>query len=173
MQEPIIGFEVAKLAKNKGFKELCLNYYFEDGELRENMLNTTNGYYGEEVTFEYEDLIENWNDGFLTKKDGSRCFGCSKSNGYLETYSAPTQALLQKWLREVHEVHVEIIVNYEQRNQTRSYRVGIIHITQLSSRRFLQTTFIRPENDKNEFIEFSTYEEALEDGLFEALKLIK
>lgn len=80
---------------------------------------------------------------------------------------------IQKWLREVHEVHVQIIVNYEQRNQTRSYRVGIIYITQLSDRRFLQTTFIRPENDKNEFIEFSTYEEALEDGLFKALQLIQ
>lgn len=153
MQESIVGFELAKLAKDKGFKELCLNYYFEDGELRENILNTTNGYYGEEVTFEYEELIENWNDGFLTKKDGSRCFGCNKSNGYLETYSAPTQALLQKWLREIYEVHIviqKVIGNRGAKIESKSYIF-----------------------ERNPWKTYPTYEEALEDGLFETLKLIQ
>lgn len=154
MQEQIVGFEVAKLAKDKGFKERCLNFYFEDGELRENILNTTNGYYGEEVTFEYEDLIENWNDGYLTKKDGNRCFGCSKSKGYLETYSAPTQALLQKWLREKHNVHIAIKTGYD----------GTFIITIYNMN--------KPQKANQNFYEYSAYEEALEAGLLKALKLI-
>jgi len=153
MQEQIVGFEVAKLAKDKGFKELCLNYYFEDGELRENILNTTHGYYGEEVTFKYEELIENWNDRFLTKKDGSRCFGCSKSKGYLETYSAPTQALLQKWLREKHRIHTTIISCMISSNEIKYY-------------------IFKGKLKWNWNELFNSYEEALETGLFQTLKLI-
>lgn len=155
MQEQIVGFEVAKLAKDKGFKELCLNYYFEDGELRENILNTTHGYYGEEVTFKYEELIENWNDRFLTKKDGSRCFGCNKSNGYLETCSAPTQALLQKWLREKHNIDVVVGSTYLgynvvlwNRNTYKSHHISSVNLAE-------------------------KYEDALEIGLIEAFKLIE
>lgn len=150
MQEQIVGFEVAKLAKDKGFKELCLNYYFEDGELRENKIVTTNGYYGEEVTFEYEELIENWNDKFLTKKDGSRCFGCPKARGYFETFSAPQQSVLQRWLREVHNVHIEIYFNYKK---------------------YYAAIFGKNEAKDVEF-EYETYEKALEGGLFKAFELI-
>ena len=40
MKEMIISFETSKVAKEKGFKEPTLFYYFEDEELRESELPT-------------------------------------------------------------------------------------------------------------------------------------
>lgn len=156
MKEQLISFETAKLAKEKGFDILCFNYYFEDGEFKENILTGQNGYYGDDYEVEFEEFLEDWNDKMLTKKNGGRCFGCSKNKGYLETFSAPTQSLLQKWLREVHNIHTN--VHYG-----------------------LTFTFkINGDLKGNDYVDYSemdkfwgrTYEEALEKGLQEALKLI-
>ena len=100
IKEDYCSFEVSKLLKKKGFKQPVLCYYFEDGEFKENIIEDTYGYYGENYTVEYEEFLENWNDNFLTKKNGDRCFGCNKSEGYFETYSAPTHTLALKWIRE-------------------------------------------------------------------------
>ena len=153
MKEQLISFETAKLAKEKDFNILQHSYYFEDGEFKENSLKGTNGYYGEEYEFNLSEFNENWNDKWLTKKTGDRCFGCSKQKGYLETFSAPTQSLLQKWLREVHNLHISIT----QHNKI-NYVIAVHEL-----------------NDESEFEKHNidTYEEALEKGLFEALKLIK
>ena len=35
MKEQIVSFELAKLAKEKGFREPCSHYYFADGEFKE------------------------------------------------------------------------------------------------------------------------------------------
>lgn len=70
-------------------------------------------------------------------------------------YYAPTQSLLQKWLREVKDIHISLI--HEEPNY--SCNIGGYD-----------------SNDdcyKNiEIDEFLSYEEALEKGLQEALKLI-
>ena len=64
-----------------------------------------------------------------------------------ELGQAPTQSLLQKWLREVHRINVE--VNYFDNNY---WVIGTIsHINKY----------------------FNTYEEALEYGLKQTLKLIQ
>jgi len=68
----------------------------------------------------------------------------------------PTQSLLQRWLREVHKIHVNID-NWEL---TRWY-------FNINDGRTSPVTNIR-----NNF-EFYTYETTLEKGLFEGLKLIK
>lgn len=155
MQEELITFETAKSAKEKGFDIKCVNYFFEDGESKENELTGTNGYYGEEYCLSIGEFQENWNDKFLTKKNGDRCFGCSKKDGYLETFSRPTQALLQRWLREVHKIDIEISVHL--RGGDRLYRADI---------------YIEAFHEK-ELKEEETHEQALEAGLLEALKLIK
>ena len=75
----------------------------------------------------------------------------------VESVSAPTQSLLAKWLRERYNIHVTSqIGNLDFIN---TYHHDIRYI------------------DKNKFIckvkgNFKTYEEALEAGLQEALKLI-
>ena len=71
------------------------------------------------------------------------------SNSWWNTgYSAPTQALLQRWLRE--EYNIDIFIES-----------GYCYIIQ---------------NEKTKIIEtflFPTYEEALEEGLLSALKMIR
>ena len=126
MQEQLITFETAKLAKEKG---LC--DYFEDINPTDYVpaFYSEDGVNFEETEFQQEDCV------------------------IQDRYYRPTQSLLQKWLREVHNIgvyvlpysenlgkkHYEVIVN-----NTMTYSLGCV-----------------------------SYEEALEVGLQEALKLIK
>ena len=162
MEDTLINFETAKLAKEKDFNILQHSYYFEDGEFKENSLKGTNGYYGEEYEFNLSEFNENWNDKWLTKKTGDRCFGCSKQKGYLETFSAPTQSLLQKWLREVHKINI-FISSKTIENKT----ILIPH-----GRTIPDTIKNNLIVDIIQYCTNNTYEEALEIALFEALKLI-
>lgn len=114
MNSPV-SFEIAKLLKEKGWKNKTLNFYFEDGELKENVLKETIEMdYGSEYEIEFSELIENWNDGFLTKKDGNRCFGCQKSKGYMETFSAPTIAEVKMWIYQNYSIWISIHFNAEE-----------------------------------------------------------
>lgn len=79
---------------------------------------------------------------------GIRGSMCYTNEGY-----APTQSLLQRWLREVHDIHICIEV-YEDN----TYEAGII------------SDLIQEEWEDD--VSFSTYEEALEWALQECLKLI-
>jgi hypothetical protein len=120
MQEQLIEFETAKLAKEKGFGVSGENIY-ENGELLC------------EVEF------KNWNNG-------TQCL------------LAPTQSLLQKWLREKHKILVEathFTAEYFTYNLYK--RDNTIYILKLGGL----------DNICN------TYEEALERGLQESLKLIE
>ena len=104
-----VNFEIAKLLKDKGFDKPTLNFYFEDGQPKENAFQDTTGMdYGSEFTVEFDELTKNWNDGWLTKKNGDRCFGCTKSNGYLETFSAPTIAEVVMCLYEKHGIWIQV-----------------------------------------------------------------
>lgn len=73
--------------------------------------------------------------------------------GYIK-HSAPTQSLLQKWLREKYNIHIHIIYNFG------TYLYSIKKLNDV----------IQPDTS---FKEFKSYEEALEIGLFEVLNLIK
>jgi len=70
-----------------------------------------------------------------------------------ELYSAPTQSLLQRWLREVHDIHIQILP-YNSK-----YLVSILKTGENGS-------------NPNFNIEYDTYEDALEAGLFEGLQLV-
>lgn len=108
IEEDYCSFEVCKLLKEKGFTQPTLCFYFEDGEFKQNVLIQITGMeYEEEFTTEYNELLENWNDGFTSKKGDSRCSGCSKPNGYLETFSSPTHTLAIKWIRENFGIWIE------------------------------------------------------------------
>ena len=126
-----VSFEIAKLIKEKGWLMPTLHFFFEDGELRENCFNDTVGSnYGDEFSVEFCELTENWNDGFLTKKDGHRCFGCSKSRGYLETFSAPTIAEVVMWLYEKHRIWTEVYPReFKELNLMWSYTLTKIEST--------------------------------------------
>lgn len=71
-------------------------------------------------------------------------------------YPAPTQSLLQKWIRE--EYNIIVVVDKVDSTLDSGFYYNIYSIL---------------VEDNYEILEFKTYEEALEKGLFEALKLIK
>ena len=72
-------------------------------------------------------------------------------------YSRPTQSLLQKWLRDTHNIYLIVIPSYTDDNLLKSkYYFEISHIRKL----------------KQFHGDFKTYEEALEEGLKTALNLL-
>lgn len=73
-----------------------------------------------------------------------------------EMYLKPTQSLLQKWLREIHNIDIIIWKN----SIDGSYRVEDILLNNK------ELTDLEFEDS------FDNYENALEEGLYEALKLI-
>ena len=81
----------------------------------------------------------------------------NRNSNFDKPCTAATQSLLQKWLREVHDIHVE---TFKQMgiNSTDVFYVSVI---QLHNKK------------KDSSIPSRKYEEALEAGLQEALKLIK
>jgi hypothetical protein len=76
---------------------------------------------------------------------------------------AISQNLLQKWLREVHNIHVCVYWDYSYSNERDLYYTEIRYKDDLG---FRVDKFVKDNNFRN-------YEEALEIGLQEGLKLIK
>lgn len=140
MKEQLISFETAKLAKERGFK-----------------WNTLDSFY--KLTFE-----ETWKPNLRDRLGNfidwnTESYGVSKN-----ITSRPTQSLLQKWLREVHNIDIQILRNKPGYSE---YKVEIYKINNSNQYIYL---LIKDE----EFIKwFYTYEEALEVALQEALKLIE
>lgn len=131
MKEELINFETAKLAKQKGFNIPCWNFINIKGE---------------------EDEIMGWiGDNFEEKLELAKDF---------IDYYCPTQALLQKWLREKHNLHCDVLPIFANDPIIPSNwilsRFGITSNMEL----------------KKAGIVHKTYEEALEEGLQKNLELI-
>jgi hypothetical protein len=76
-----------------------------------------------------------------------------KSNGSFIDKKGVSQSLLQRWLREVHRIDIDCQCDYEREKWTFGYR--------------------RKGYSYDHYpLEYITYEEALEKGLQEALKII-
>ena len=120
MEEQLISFKTAKLAKDKGFNIHCRTAFSEDGG-----------------TWENEDF---------------------PYNSFNDNIFAPTQSLLQKWLRDEYGAYVEINCYTDSEHVSdKTFKISLILIKQQSN---------------IESYAMGTYEEVLEAGLFEALKLI-
>jgi len=80
-------------------------------------------------------------------------------------YCAPTQSLLQRWLREEHSIHVMCLINgFIGKNKKIAYSYTLCKDDRMHE--YSNLNFI------NNNVKFSIYEEALEEGLYQALKLI-
>lgn len=126
MKEQLIGFETAKLAKEKGFDIPCNEHCF---------IGNTG-----KIVFEKSVHCIDWGNRPNVKT--------------IQKYSRPTQALLQKWLRETHNLHITLFSS--------SQESWMFRITE-------------PHQKLEEGLygeDYYTYEEALEEGLQEALKSI-
>jgi len=135
MTEKLIELETAKLAKEKGFNWLTRNYF---GQINAEPFET------------HENSLDDYNSSRWDEKGG-------------EWISRPTQSLLQKWLREVHNIEVEV-------SQTRClggskpYCVSVEYLHESG-----EWDYVDHEGE----IDYETYEEALEAGLVVGLKQIK
>lgn len=136
MKEQLISFEVAKLAKEKGFDLNSPGFYSCD--------DPSSGTKGNQLVLRD---WEKWTN-----------FGSEDSQEGTFIYSAPTQSLLQKWLRDIHNIYVEPFPIIGRSNLSFSWQIytknNIWGINKFTGRKF------------------STYEETLEAVLLEALKLI-
>jgi len=151
MSETLVSFKTAKLAKEKGFEaELTLFY---------------NG---------IDDTVHESPPDFIYTHAEFERVGNHHSNNkhWLKFCLAPTQSLLQKWLREECAIIVTSIPNFFNKNEL----MGYIYTLD----KFINGFHDGKDYDSDQFAilgdkvsEFNTYEEALEAGLFEALKLIK
>lgn len=127
IHDEVVTYEVAKLAKEKGFDWKCREYYNRDFDLR------VNGIYALEYTNSQID------EGYMT---------------------APTQSLLQRWLREEKGLHIEIVA-------TASGYIWLLDKT--------NGTSIADSDHHGTMVNedsgcYDTYELALEDALKYALK---
>lgn len=123
MKDELVGFEVAKLAKEKGFDEFTDYNYSSTGNLISGV-------------------------------------GILKNSQWKVNTSAPTQSLLQRWLREVHKIDISIEPVWDNAKKLKSlYSPWVYYRANEES-----------EDERQTY--FDSYEKALEDALEGALKLI-
>ena len=115
----------------------------------------------------FKALTERYYHISSTGKLESAC-GMDDWNSYKKALAAPTQSLLQRWLREVHKIHVEIILI----DNTKNYYWEAV-LTDSKNRSYDDFSFMDCAKEIDLDVKANTYEQALEKGLFEALKLIK
>ncbi len=132
MQEKLVSYKTAKLAEEKGFKEESSSHWYQP------RFDNTYGIY----KFGDDHLLDS----------------CRHDDDIL----CPSQSLLQKWLREIHGIHIEI--NYWHPTNLYYYN------TYRSNVDLLHNITERIKGNRNDTT--SSYELALEKGLQEALNLI-
>ena len=84
IKEDYVSFEVARLLRDKGFNGKCIYYYIQTKE----MFEIDTKYHTALTTQELLDLQ------IIGEKE--------------DRYAAPTQAIVMRWLREVHNLSVEV-----------------------------------------------------------------
>lgn len=95
MEDQLISFDVAVLAKEHGFNTQCINYWFKVKSNGNSRLTTGTEYDSD------RDVEWDWN------KNSESGIAAPYPNGeYKYQYSAPTQTTLHKWLREKHEIYL-------------------------------------------------------------------
>ena len=145
MEENLISFESAKLAKEKGFESELSTYYNADKKLIINKVDIRN-IYSASPNHLGAPTINDF-EGYLSSID----------NSLDDFILAPTQSLLQKWLREKHRINISVYPHLHEEKITE----------------YAYMIYINYADTYSEGFDFHTYEESLEYGLQEALKLIK
>lgn len=146
MKEQLISFETAKLAWEKGFNEKCMNFYTAEEHPHRKIEGKKLTRYGSSnyeihpAKFYRNETLQNSDNDLFE---------------WLKGYTAPTQSLLQKWLREKHNTHLEITMRDNK---------WVCWVYNLPFDDYLDTEIASTDGN--------SYEEALEKGLQEALKLI-
>lgn len=146
MTDTLIGFELAKLAKEKKFPQL--------------LCYTESRHYYSTWKYAIEDHeVERTDDWTLFRKDfqWSR-WDIEEESRFDYYFEAPTQSLLQKWLRDVYNINVLIAIS----TYDGDYCFEIWKTLEG------EHPYLHCEDPRV----FETYEEALEQALIDALNLI-
>lgn len=161
MKEIRINFETAKLAQEKGFNWPC-NVVFD---LKNNNIEVD---FYEQACLEFiEDCETGYRDKALNyfREDYKRTDDNTDFGYYI---TRPTQSLLQKWLREINNIYVESYHDLTADGKSIQF---------YTNWGFIQQKDIDGNQNVNgwydEYNDWKTYEEALEFGLQEGLKLIE
>lgn len=98
-------------------------------------------------------------------------------------YSAPTQSLLQKWLRDIHKIEVNILPIFREKCGYDSFKRDgyFFDIILIEPCQFLDWSTLNQcgedrSDEENEHCfspSYKTYEEALEKGLLKGLEYVK
>lgn len=94
ISEDYVSFETAKLLKEKGFNESCYTYY---DDINDSINRFDKGYHFNNTSYPW-----------------GIPYDISKAKKYV---IAPTLQMVMKWLREVHNIHIEtfVIKNYDKK----------------------------------------------------------
>ena len=130
--EDYVSFDVAKLLKEKGFNELCRCVYSPEGVFHKS--NRTN--------------IYDYYDNALLDEVGNSDY-----------FLAPTQALVMKWLREVHNIHINLDIHWLYFANSKGWMYVIERILENG------VEYIDSKGDENDKTFYSTYEEAAEAAI--------
>ena len=136
MKDRIISLNTSKIAKEKGFDIPSIYGYDSNGELEEYF--TYASYSPGEPEIRIDDFICKWE------------------------YQAPTQSLLQAWLREVHDIHIQILI-YSWSERTYYYKIHSKRACVSNSSKFIL------DSD----VVIGRYVDVLEKALHHGLNLIK
>lgn len=135
MKDQLVSFEIATLARRKGFNEPCYcAYSSEEDDITD-----------EDSSIFIQKCIDYTGEEFFTDED----IRAAIDNGYSRTCLAPTQSLLQRWLREKYKLMIGLTY-YDVHGGFWEWRIHY----------------------KSRVGKADAYEQALEEGLKEALKLI-
>lgn len=179
MKEQLISFKTAKLAKEKGFGWKCYATYHDYPNMykrysKEKLIKKNLDKVG--LGYNYDTIVISSTEernGYLGVSPPKEFIRYSKFENILRNsnddysefwYSAPTQSLLQKWLREKFNIQIEI-------------SVGVKYIENILTNLYSYSVFT-PSSQLKENLKFSpkkfkSYEEALEEALEKALRSIK
>lgn len=149
MTEELVTLDTAKLLKEKGFNERTLFAYKNNRYLYQDPNRIESSYNSLPVI----ELCEN----YFACESNEPCYKCRLA---VYLISAPTQSIVQKWLRENKNLHLSIIRN------ACGYSYDICKAD--NGTHIAEGVFKGP----NDGGEWDTYEEALEAGIQEALKII-
>jgi hypothetical protein len=147
-EESVVTFETAKLLNELGYENCVTNLHYRTA------------YYNSEgvLNGDVDDEIKQ----ILKKKRGEPY---DKS---ICSIPAPTQSLVQKWLREKYHTDVVVDHRFQDDEVDDGYKVQIAQ----SNMDYIQNELDSLEGKIIEF-PYSTYEDALEAGIIEVINIIK
>lgn len=132
--------------------------------MKEQLISFETAKLAKEKGFDWS-TFDSYSKGILKSNTLHNSYDFNNDPNFKGRLSAPTQSLLQKWLREVHNIHVHCF----------TYAFGWYVKHDNTPNPELWDKDKRWDSFNPEAVigdQFKTYEEALEVGLIEALKLI-